>query len=414
MKRILCALLFCLWSQVASAGVSCTLPFTLVNNTIADASQVMANYNAILACLLRAAANGANTDITSLIGLTTPLAPSEGGTSVYNTGSTQATFLANAYTVSAVVPGNFTLTPGNVIYFITPAGGTNTGAVTWNVNGTGPINVLTRTSTGLIALSGGEIVPGVTSGYYDGVQWELLGVAPNSFVQPCTEIAYQGVAVPQGYLAENGQAVSRTAFPNLFSCLTYPAVSATTNGTTSVLVPNSALFQIGWQVGGNNVTCNSSITAIPDGTHITISPAAGASGATTLTIGPWNLGDCSTTFNVPNMNGRETVMIDTAGGTLSSVACPNPASIGTQCGSLTQTILNTNLPPYTPQGTVSTTPAVQQFNTTVGVSASSGFTVPQAISQSLTSTFTGTAAAGHNQTPFLLQPVSLALKAIKF
>ena len=41
------------------AGVSCTLPFVLTNGTIADATQVMANYNALVTCLGSAAAAGA-------------------------------------------------------------------------------------------------------------------------------------------------------------------------------------------------------------------------------------------------------------------------------------------------------------------------------------------------------------------
>lgn len=58
-----------------------SLPFTLVNGQTADATQVMANFNTIVSGVnSSAAANGANSDITSLSGLTTPLAVSEGGT----------------------------------------------------------------------------------------------------------------------------------------------------------------------------------------------------------------------------------------------------------------------------------------------------------------------------------------------
>lgn len=49
-----------------NAGVPCSLPFDLLNGTVADATQVMANYNAIITCLLSAAASGVNSDITSL------------------------------------------------------------------------------------------------------------------------------------------------------------------------------------------------------------------------------------------------------------------------------------------------------------------------------------------------------------
>ena len=67
-------------SQRLVANVPCSLPFNLQNNTVADATQVMANYNAIITCLGSAAAAGVNSDITRLNGLSTPLSPSEGGT----------------------------------------------------------------------------------------------------------------------------------------------------------------------------------------------------------------------------------------------------------------------------------------------------------------------------------------------
>lgn len=56
------------------------LPFNLTNGTTADASQVMANFNTILnGTNTNAAANGVNSSITHLTGLTTPLSISQGG-----------------------------------------------------------------------------------------------------------------------------------------------------------------------------------------------------------------------------------------------------------------------------------------------------------------------------------------------
>lgn len=420
MKKALLIALFSLWSWAAQAGITCTLPFTLTNGTTADASQVMANYNALVACLARAAAAGTNTDITSLVGLTTPLPASEGGTRSYATGAGVSTGSANAQIINSLTPGNYSLTAGNIVYFM--AGFTNSGPMTWNVNGTGAVNVVLHTATGVSALSGGEVVAGqVTVGYYDGVEYQLLDAAPpTGLVQPCTEIGYQGATSPSGYLPENGQAVLRASFPNLFACMAISGVAATTTITsTSVAVTNSLLFQVGWSIGGNNVTCNSTITSIPDGFHIVISNPASASGSTTLTIGPQPQGDCATTFNVPNMNGRAAVGIDTTGGHLSATACPNPASVGTACGSLTQQIQTANLPPYTPAGGVAVSITGGSGNqglqsgtggpVNIGGTGSGGTNVGLAA----VATFSGTPQGG-TQTPFLLQPVGLELKAIKF
>lgn len=174
MKKYLLGLLFSAWASVASAGVVCTVPFNLQNNTTADATQVMANYNAILACLLNAAHSGANSDITSLTGLTTPLTPAEGGSSVYVGGT--STGSGNSQVVAAPVPIGFSLTAGNQIVFI--AGFANTSTTQFNVNGTGLKDVFRRTPGGVGALNGGEIRAGdIVVATYDGTQYQLNTVA---------------------------------------------------------------------------------------------------------------------------------------------------------------------------------------------------------------------------------------------
>lgn len=147
------------------------LPFTLTNGTTADATQVMADLNAIAnAVNSNAAHNGANNDITSLSGLTTPIAPSQGGTAEYAGGV--STGSANAQVISTL-PNNFVALPGNRVTWI--AGFTNSGAMTLNVDGQGAFNLMLRTSTGALALQGGEVVAGLAfSAEFDGVQFELL------------------------------------------------------------------------------------------------------------------------------------------------------------------------------------------------------------------------------------------------
>lgn len=62
-----------------------TYSYTLTNGQTADATQVMANFNSILSCTnTNLAHNGANSDITSLSGLLTPLSVSQGGTGSAN------------------------------------------------------------------------------------------------------------------------------------------------------------------------------------------------------------------------------------------------------------------------------------------------------------------------------------------
>jgi hypothetical protein len=71
----------------AEAANCSTYPYTLTNGQVADATQVMANFNSILSCAnSNLAHSGANSDITSLSGLLTPLTVGQGGTG-NNTGA---------------------------------------------------------------------------------------------------------------------------------------------------------------------------------------------------------------------------------------------------------------------------------------------------------------------------------------
>lgn len=138
------------------------LPFLLQNGTTADATQVDADFDQIVTDVnTNAAHSGTNSDITALTGLTTPLTPLQGGSSVYRAGgSGNSSGTANAQVVATVIPDGFALTFGNRILFA--AAFTNTGAMTLNVNGTGATPVFKRIpgTGGEVALTGGEVQAG--------------------------------------------------------------------------------------------------------------------------------------------------------------------------------------------------------------------------------------------------------------
>ncbi len=96
MKNLILAFALSLFALPALAANCTTYPFTLTNGQTADANQVMANFNLIRNCANSSlAANGANGDITSLTGLTTPLSQAQGGTGsaalfMDNTGALQS------------------------------------------------------------------------------------------------------------------------------------------------------------------------------------------------------------------------------------------------------------------------------------------------------------------------------------
>ena len=83
MKHLVTLLAFAFLGFASPAlAASCgAYPFTLTNGQLADANQVMSNFNSVRSCVtLNTAASGANSDITSLSGLTTALTKGQGGT----------------------------------------------------------------------------------------------------------------------------------------------------------------------------------------------------------------------------------------------------------------------------------------------------------------------------------------------
>lgn len=105
-------------------------------------------------------------------GIIVPVIPSQGGTSVWFGGATTGT--GNAQVLATVTPPTgFTLTSGYRVTFI--AGATNSGATTLNVFSTGATAVKKRTTAGLVALAGNEIIANAAyTVEYDGTQYQLL------------------------------------------------------------------------------------------------------------------------------------------------------------------------------------------------------------------------------------------------
>ena len=210
--------------QVARSGVSCSVPNNLQNGTTADATQVMANFNALVACFGNAAAAGANSDITSLAGLTTPLSGAQGGTQRFWGGTSAGT---NTVTVTTVTPTTgFSKAVGQEVCFI--PGGTNTGAVTLNVNGTGAAGLtrLILTSTGVTegTLVGGELVVSgsTTCAIFQGITYLMVGRGADR-VGEIIDFGYAGC--PTGWQEVTGAQVNSTNFPD------YNTIVSTTWGT---------------------------------------------------------------------------------------------------------------------------------------------------------------------------------------
>lgn len=220
-------------------------PYTLTNGTTADASQVMANYQSISDDVnANAAKNGANSDITALLGLTTPIAPASGGTNHFPGGTT--TGAANAQVLATTSPDTFTLTAGYSATFT--AGFTNTSTTTLNVNGTGATNVFKASAAGPVALGGGEIVANnKVTVIYDGTQYQIINARQQ--YGALTSIASATTTDLGTVLSHNANVTGTTAITGFgssasatdpFYKITFAGALTLTHNGTSLILPGGA------------------------------------------------------------------------------------------------------------------------------------------------------------------------------
>lgn len=223
----------------------------LQNNTIADATQVMANFNTIVnAVNNNAAKNGVNQDIIQLSALTTPITPAQGGTSAY-IATAPSTGSANAQVIAATLPA-LSLVPGINVQF-TP-GFTNTGAMTLSLAGVGTFPVVRRTPVGIVPLAGGEVVAGSQAVVvFDGSQLQLM-FDISATVPPGAVFYTAAPSAPLGYLLLQGQAVSRALYTTLFTLLGSGTVYGFGDGSTTFNLPDGrGRFFVGPDAGMNRI-----------------------------------------------------------------------------------------------------------------------------------------------------------------
>jgi microcystin-dependent protein len=255
-KAILAALVAWLLPAAAMAANCASYPNTLTNNTIADANQVMGNFNAILNCANNNLAPLANPTFTGTVTLTTPLAPSSGGSTVFVGGT--STGSANAQVVATLTPTSFALQSGNIV--IWKAGFTNTGPLTLNANNTGATNVEKMGTAGATPLIGQEIQAGATyAAIYDGAEFVLLmpTTDPSVAIPPGVCVDYAGSTAPTGWVFANSQVVGSTgSTANLFAVLgtTFGAAGTTPDyrGRAAFGVDNMGGIGAAGRLGGNS------------------------------------------------------------------------------------------------------------------------------------------------------------------
>ena len=172
-------------------------------------------------------------------------------------------------------------------------------------------------------------------------------------------LPWAGASVPATYLLAYGQAISRATYADLFSVLSATATTSCTSGSPNIAV--SADIANRMPIGGaiEGIACFIAGTTVSSksGTTLTLNHNAGATTSTAIIFIPWGNGDGSTTFNVPSLTGRTMVgrdnMSGSIAGTITSTYYGNNPDAFAYGGTQSITLGTTNLPAYTPSGTVS-------------------------------------------------------------
>ena len=248
MKKILAALAVLLLSAIAAPAMATncpSFPYTLTNGTTADANQVMSNFNNLLTCSNNYLAHsGTNTDITALVGLTTPLGAAYGGTGQATAPVLTFNTRYGAVTLSSSdVTSALGYTPAN------KAGDTFSGAVTFSAG-------LTGTLTG----SATSLATGYTIGMTGDLTWasaafngtgNVTGTGTLATVNSNVGACGSGTAIPTVTLNAKGLATacSTTALPTATTSVSGVTTLATSTqvvagtDTTHAVTPASLTSQ---------------------------------------------------------------------------------------------------------------------------------------------------------------------------
>jgi microcystin-dependent protein len=138
----------------------------------------------------------------------------------------------------------------------------------------------------------------------DATKWALISHTSN--IPVGTSIEFTGIAAPDGFLYENGAAVSRTTYAALFALYKFVQTADTTSGSPTITGLTTANMHLGMAVTGTGIPVSTTIIDIDiDGVTITLSANATASNVgTSLTFHLYGAGDGSTTFNIRDKRRR--------------------------------------------------------------------------------------------------------------
>lgn len=234
--------------------ISTTYPDILTNGTPADATQVMADFYQIQNDVnANAAHNGANSDITSLTGLTTPLGIAYGGTG----GATASAALASlgaAPSANPIFTGLLTAAAITASGLITGESGLSlTGGATLdslvvsgNAGVAGSFSVVGSANLAALTVSGATVLSSAT-GISRSMNDSTINLATTAFANPAALVSAIGyVTFPSGLILQwgtftTGGASGATTFPKAFPNACFN-ITATGVGNSTIPIVSIGSF----------------------------------------------------------------------------------------------------------------------------------------------------------------------------
>ena len=269
------------------------LPYTLTNGTVADANQVMADFNGIVnGTNSNGAHNGANSDITSLTGLTTPLTAAQGGTGIGSPGAAGNMMTSNG---------------GGLWQSVAPGQGLQA-----DPGGTGLVMVVAIPSpSGRLSLSSGvpvqtaDVANSATIYYvpymgnvypwWDGTRWNTRALATQLTLNLDNNAAHTGYQAANSnfdlFLYNNGGTDVLVTGPAWASNTARSAALAYQNGVLVNAAVMAAKFDTSastLSIGAGQATYVGTMRATANGQTSHVMNPAAASGGNAPTLGLWN------------------------------------------------------------------------------------------------------------------------------
>jgi len=130
-----------------------------------------------------------------------------------------------------------------------------------------------------------------------------------SSVPTGTITAFAGPIAPANYLFCDGSAQSRLTYVNLWNALSISTTGSATLGASTITgMGSTAGMEPGHPITAAGIPNGTVILTVVSNTSVTISNAVTlALTSAAITVAPWGLGDYSTTFNLPDGQGRTLV-----------------------------------------------------------------------------------------------------------